>query len=343
MKTPNVSKLLNVPNLPLYIQKVEQALQATLTDASPSMRAPLKRVIHARSKRLRPTLLIITAASQGAKIDISVINCAAALEFVHIGSLVHDDIMDDALQRWGVATVNSKEGVNTAILIGDYLFAKAYQYAASVSQSAASIIASSLSAICDGQSSEMAEQYNINRSPSDLFNAHLGKTASLFTVACELGALCAGINQEEVETLRTYGQNLGLSFQLVDDLLDLLSSIDLLGKPVGNDVREGIYSLPILLSLRGPSASQVKKLLKLNDNIDMRALVELLNHDGSIKATVRQIQNYNQRAVGVLSKFEATEGMQILKKLPNLFLRQAVTEYVNKSYRDTILTYVDPV
>jgi len=336
MKSLDVSELLAVPKLTTYISQVEQELGVILATANPHIRQPLKRLIKAHSKRLRPVFIIAVAASQGAKIDKTIIRSCVPVELAHIGSLVHDDIMDEATTRWRVPTINSQEGVDQAILIGDYLFAKAFEQAAKVSQELAGLIGLSLAALCDGQSREMADQHNLDRTIDSLQKAHYGKTGALFEVACQIGGISAGLPPFQVKALANYGKNFGMAFQLIDDVLDLLSTEELSGKPVGNDVTEGIYTLPVLLSLKGPSGKSLRALLSSHKKIDNSLLIDRLLRDGSLKKTIQKIQKYNQAAAAELSKFTATAALTDLKNLPETYLSLALGHYVAPAYRSAV-------
>jgi len=336
MKSLDASALLTTPNLERNIKKVEAELEKVLHIDNPAINHPLKRLIHAHSKRLRPMFVLAVAQSQGVKIDESVIRGCVAIELVHIGSLVHDDIIDEASTRWRIPTINSQEGIAQAIVIGDYLFAKSFEQASKINQEVAGLIGLSLTNLCDGQSREMADQYNLSRSLKSMKKAHWGKTAALFSAACQIGGLCAGLTKTQVDALAKFGENFGLSFQLIDDLLDLLSTNDLSGKPVGNDVVEGIYTLPILLSLNGPSARKLTSLLKKGSKINQTLLIELLDNDGSFQKTVNLIHKYNTTASLALDTLKPTPGILELKDLPKKYFTLALKHYVAKENQSII-------
>lgn len=336
MKSMNASSLLNIPNLNQYMKQVEYELEAVLYTDSSTINNPLKRLIRAPSKRLRPMFVIAVAHSQGVKIDKKIIQGCAAIELAHIGSLVHDDIIDDASIRWHVPTINSQEGTTQAILIGDYLYAKSFEQAAKAHHEIAMLIGTAQVSLCYGQSLEMEDQFNLARTENSMQKAHLGKTAALFSVSCQIGGICSGLSKKQVSALASFGENFGMAFQLIDDLLDLLSTDELSGKPVGNDISEGIYTLPIILSLSLPSNDSLKSLLKSGKQTNRTSVIDRLKRDGSIKKTIHKIHEYNLLASNALDQLKNTAGLTDLKNLPDTYLKLALKHYVAKEYQSLV-------
>lgn len=291
---------LALPRLPAYLAQIQLALEHATTIESSYIQEPVTRIVAAPSKRLRSALAI--AAAQGA-ITEKVIAACTAIELVHLGSLVHDDIMDNADVRWGIQTVHKREGTNQAILVGDYLFAKANQVAATVSPQLAELIATAIINLCDGQARELAAQYDIHRSLDSYFVSIQGKTASLFSAACTAGALAAGRKSPGVVALGTFGEAFGMSFQLLDDLLDFVSTPELLGKPTASDVREGVYTMPVLLALHNQN-KQLGEYIKAAKNEPLnKAAYPYLQKP--LQDTYLEIKKYNQRAQAALRQGHA--------------------------------------
>jgi heptaprenyl diphosphate synthase len=332
MKPFDITELLNVPDLADYIKRVEKELDSTLLTDIDIIRQPVLRLIKARSKRLRPSLLVAIVVNQGVEIDESVIASCVSLELVHLASLVHDDIIDDADTRWGVPTISAKEGPRHAIIIGDYLFAKANQQAATVSAEVASIIAKTVAELCEGEISEMKDEYNLSRSIGNLLRAIEGKTGSLMSATCQIGGVCAGLNDYEVSLLDRYGKFFGVSFQFVDDILDFLSSDSLLGKPVGNDLVAGVYTMPLLITLNGSDGAVVKKLLGQKTRDDNR-ITDLMLTNGSIKKSILLAHEYNQLAVKELDNFQDGQVKNSLLKLPDTYFKWALNNLIETKYK----------
>ena len=239
---------------------------------------------------------------------------------------MHDDIIDNADSRWDIQTIHKREGLNQAILIGDYLFAKANEVAVSVNAELTHLIASTIVRLCEGQALELAAVYDTHRSVESYLQAIDGKTASLVSAACSAGAIATGATSKEVKALKQFGQAFGLSFQLLDDVLDLVSSPELLGKPTASDIREGVYTLAVLLALQGQDSKEFKTLLKA-------AEAGPLNHAAythlkqPLLATIEQIKAYNHQAQQFLAVSHAE-----LAGLPEKYTDWALSNLVTEEH-----------
>ncbi|CAA9562743.1 MAG: Octaprenyl diphosphate synthase / Dimethylallyltransferase / (2E,6E)-farnesyl diphosphate synthase / Geranylgeranyl pyrophosphate synthetase [uncultured Thermomicrobiales bacterium] len=204
-------------------------------------------IVAARGKRLRPLLLILANRAFCPSSD-RVISAAAGVELLHIASLIHDDSIDHAALRRGQPTLNSSLSSGAVILVGDYLFAQSAILAAETGiPRIVSIFASTLGDICDGQLREMFDAHRLEQSREDYERRIYGKTASLFAGAAEMGAYLGDADEVGLTRLRTFGMHLGLAYQIMDDVLDFRANADILGKPSGNDLREGVVTLPTML------------------------------------------------------------------------------------------------
>lgn len=325
--------------MPQHLSQVDKELEKVLATDNQLIAEPLARLIGAGGKRLRPTLVIATAASGGKKINKRVIAGCVAVELVHLGSLVHDDIIDNSFTRWNVPTINAKEGPNHAVIIGDYLFSKACSETATLGSEAASLVASTIARLCDGESRELGDRHNKDRSIESLLRAIDGKTAALFSASCQIGGLCAGLDADKIAALGQYGHQLGVAFQLIDDLLDFLSTPKLMGKPVGSDVAEGTYTMPLLLALSGPNSNKVRTLLA-NRKASCTEITEILLNDGSIEKTILEIKKYNRSAGKALGSFNDTSAKVGLKNLPDVYLNWSLSNLIAKSYRPTVAKFI---
>jgi len=266
MKAADFSELLGIEHLDHSLDDVADALVGSLLGTG-ELVEPARRMLQAGGKRLRPLLTIASAVASDPSVELRPLDSrvrrgAAAVELVHVGSLVHDDIMDEALSRRGVPTVNAVEGSNQALLVGDFLLARAGVEAAYVSAEVAMSLAVTISDLCDGQSLEGLHQFRANRSVDDAIESIKGKTGALMRAACDIGALCVG-RLDLAEAFGSFGMNFGISFQLVDDLLDLLSTAELMGKPVNNDVRAGVFTVPMLITVEATSGAEREHLIGL--------------------------------------------------------------------------------
>lgn len=251
-----------------------------------------------------------------------------AVELVHVGSLVHDDIIDEADARRGVVTVNAQEGDSQAVLVGDFLLARAGVEAASVSREVAMSLAITISDLCDGQSLEGLKEHDLDRSVDDAVRSIIGKTGALMRASCDIGAYSVGANRY-AQPLADFGMHFGIAFQLTDDLLDLLSTDELMGKPVNNDVKCGVYSVPALLALGlSDNPSDLRDMMKSSAESDEAAdgFRDRVLRSGAIEQTLEMVHSYNRRAAEDLSPLPASQTRDGLAELPERYLNGILAE-----------------
>jgi heptaprenyl diphosphate synthase len=206
-------------------------------------------LISAGGKRLRPLLAFASATGGACEASQDVLLGGVALELMHLASLYHDDVMDEAVVRRNVESVNARFGNLIAIVAGDYLMARSAAIAADLGTEVAGLLARTLASLTRGQVAEVRTAYRTDRTVEDYFEAIGGKTAALMASACRVGALTASRDEASTAALNSFGHAFGMVFQVRDDILDLVSSSDRLGKPSGQDLAEGIYTLPVLFAL----------------------------------------------------------------------------------------------
>lgn len=261
-------------------------------------------------KRLRPYMVIKSCQLLGGKKS-SAIHAAGAVEMIHNFTLVHDDLMDNDDMRHGVPTVHKKFGMPIAILAGDVLFSKAYQAITNSRLPAKSVmqminrLAGACVDVCEGQllDIKMADERKIP-SESQYITMIGKKTAALFEVSCSMGAICATDNVRDVANLASFGRNMGVAFQITDDLIGVMGDPDITKKPVGNDLREGKKSLPILMAIRQSRGNNKKIILKAFGN-------QKISQDDLVRAveTIRGMdieQNVREQALQYATKAEKT-------------------------------------
>lgn len=334
MKAADFADLLGISDLDSSLDEVADALVGSLLGTG-ELVVPAQRMLQAGGKRLRPLLTIASAvASQPsvtiAPLDDRVRRGAAAVELVHVGSLVHDDIMDEALSRRGVPTVNSVEGSSQALLVGDFLLARAGVEAAYVSAEVAMSLAVTISDLCDGQSLEGLHQGRVTRTVDDAIESIRGKTGALMRAACDIGALAVGC-LDLAPAFGEFGMNFGISFQLVDDLLDLLSTDELMGKPVNNDVRAGVYTVPMLIAVRGAGVAEGERLMRLMSAAagDASAAAEFRQYvlgSGAIEETLVLVEQYNEAARKSLAEVSPSTTRDGLIEIPQRYLDGILAE-----------------
>jgi geranylgeranyl pyrophosphate synthase len=251
-----------LPAVQEELELVDAAVhRLALGSAEPGMDTAVAQLLATGGKRMRSVLLLLVHRAFGGVPDGTEITAAASVEMVHAGSLAHDDLMDAATERRGVRTVNADYGMSMAVMVGDRLLARAGQAALSVSPDVASELIQSLVELIEGQVMEMTDAYDLSRSEERALRSISLKTGTLFRSGCVIGALTAGVTGPELELARRYGDRFGEAFQVLDDLLDLVSTTELLGKPVGNDLRQGTYTVPLLRALRRPELGWIREVL----------------------------------------------------------------------------------
>ncbi len=277
-------------------------------------------------KRLRPYMVIKSCQILGGKTS-KAMPAASAVEMVHNFTLVHDDIMDNDEMRHGVPTVHKKFGMPVAILAGDVLFSKAFQIISDskLSSSAMTKIISRLAKGCvdvwEGQllDIKMGEEKRIP-SQSEYIRMIGKKTAALFDASCAMGAICSTNKIKDIENLSSFGKNLGIAFQITDDLIGVMGDPKITKKPVGNDLREGKKSLPILMAIKSAKGKNKKIILKAFGNQkaskdDLKKAVHVIRALGIEKNVRNQALKYAEQAEKSLSKYSGPAKRELVELL----------------------------
>ncbi|HYI61164.1 MAG TPA: polyprenyl synthetase family protein [Acidimicrobiales bacterium] len=332
MTPADLASLLALPGLPEGLVAVETELDRAVVVDRAEIEAPARRVVLGGGKRLRPALALacgVAAAERepDAVLDVHVVAGATAAELVQAGSLIHDDIMDSAEERRGVPTINSVEGPNQALLVGDFLLARAGQLAAGVSREVAAYLAAAIADLCVGQSAEVTTLFDAGRSVNAYLDSIRGKTAALFRASCEIGAAAAGAPTDAVTAVAAYGTAFGMAFQIIDDVLDLVSTAEALGKPVGNDIREGVYSLPVLLALAGPDGVALRSRLgHAPGDGEVGHALALVRASAGVAAALDRARSFNEEAAAALAALPPSPTRDGLAALPGRYLDWALEQ-----------------
>src|ERR1700690_1372566 len=262
--------------LPDDLRRVEEALQAAVKVDDRFLGDVASHLLGAGGKRLRPTLTLCAAyAVSGESADATnAVTGGASVELVHLGSLYHDDVIDEAETRRGVPSVNARWSNIVAILAGDYLLAQASGLAASLGADVAALLAATIGELCRGQVLELQYLYDTDRSEDSYLSAIEGKTATLMATSCRGGGMVSNVSADTLDALTQFGHHLGMCFQVVDDVLDVTQTEAELGKPAGNDVHEGVYTLPVIYALQSPNGPQLQALL--GRKLDKAAIEEVV-------------------------------------------------------------------
>ncbi len=287
-------------------------------------------LIKAGGKRLRPGFAIAAAAvgvGEPGPASHDVVLGGVSVELVHLGSLYHDDVMDEAKTRRTVDSVNARWGNLKAILGGDFLLAKASEIAASLGTEVAGLLAATIARLCEGQVRELRNIFNIGRTEDAYLAAIAGKTAALFSAACRIGAIVAGHDRDVVDRLTTFGTEYGMAFQIVDDILDVVASDEQLGKPAGNDLVQGVYTLPTIRALGADGGADLRAILgKPLQREEMEAARAIISGNGSVAVSVQLATEYIERALAAVAPLAGSPGHvaltgaadHLLGSIPNL-------------------------
>ena len=250
----NPTEALGLPHLQEGLRRLEPLLTASVVTGDAFLDEVTTHLIAAGGKRLRPLLALATATGGSREPTEDDLMGGVAVELVHLASLYHDDVIDEATIRRNVESVNSRFGNLVAIVAGDYLLARSAAIAAGLGTDIAELLADTLGRLCQGQVTEVRSGFQINRTREDYFASISGKTAALTATSCRIGALTGGLPAAEVDACTEFGRCFGMVFQIRDDILDITATDGQLQKPAGQDLAEGVYTLPALVALDDPDS-----------------------------------------------------------------------------------------
>ncbi len=265
-------------------------------------------IVAAGGKRLRPLLTLAAARLCGYAGDRHV-KLAACVEFIHTATLLHDDVVDESLLRRGLASANAVFGNQASVLVGDFLFARAFQLMVEDgSLVVLGILSRAAATIAEGEVLQLVTQNDLTTSEARYLEVIKGKTAALFAAACEVGAVVADRPETETAALAEFGLNLGIAFQLVDDALDYSADQAVLGKTVGDDFREGKITLPVLVAFQAGDAADRdfwRRTIEASEQhqADLDRALHLMERSGAIRATLDRARGFAAAAKAALEAF----------------------------------------
>ncbi len=286
-------------------------------------------LIKAGGKRLRPLFAVASAGCSlpdGEAVSLEVIRGGVAVELVHIGSLYHDDVMDEAEMRRQVVSVNARWGNLRAILSGDFLLAKASEIAASLGVEVAGLLAATIAELCRGQVGELQTMYDTSRTEAQYYPSIAGKTASLYAAACRIGGIVSGQSREAIDHLTEFGRLYGMAFQVIDDVLDIVATDEQLGKPAGNDMIEGVYSLPVIYTLEQPESGRLKAMLDNRITLENRhEAIDIVRQGPGVDRALETATRFIEEAKAELTKVSSNEAAVALAGAADHLLESALS------------------
>lgn len=285
-------------------------------------------LIDSGGKRLRPMLTLAAAGSYGYAGD-GHVRLAASVEFMHTATLLHDDVVDESDMRRGKASARMVWGNQASVLVGDFLLGQAFKMMVEVgSLDCLRILSNAASIIAEGEVMQLSTAKNVETTEDEYLAVIRAKTAALFSAAAEVGPIIAGAGKADQAAFRSYGTNLGLAFQLIDDALDYGGNSQSLGKSVGDDFREGKVTLPVVLAYRrGSSDNRAfwRRCLETGEisDADLQTAIGLMREHRAIEDTVERARHYGAIARDALAPIKATPQKQALLDLVDFCIRRA--------------------
>jgi heptaprenyl diphosphate synthase len=308
-------------------ERVETVILDAVRTSDPYLTEIASHLVVAGGKRLRPVVAIAAAQVNGGSASHDVVRGGVSCELVHLGSLYHDDVIDEADTRRSVETVNAKWGNLQAILAGDFLLAKASEIAASLGTEVAGLLARTIGRLCEGEIEQLRHTYDVERPEASYLASIEGKTASLYSTAARIGAIVAGHDRPTIDALTMWGRHYGMVFQIVDDILDLTDSTERLGKPTGHDLVEGVYTLPVLRTIAAGRAAGDELGALLGRPLDAaerdKALAIVRNNEG-IESAASTARQYVAAAEAVCDDLPSSAATDALRGAPRALLDAAV-------------------
>ncbi len=277
-------------------------------------------VLKSPGKRLRTALTLLSGKLLSYRFE-KLLPMSVAFEMVHLATLVHDDIIDHATTRRGLPTVNARYGSSVAILLGDYLFAKTAGLIADVEDFRIDrLFSETVASVCEGTILELLSARQVDISVERYIDRISRKTACLMAACCKGGATLGGGTDAQIALLEQYGLNLGIAFQIIDDVLDYVGAEEVIGKPAGNDLRQGLVTLPLIYALQNQQnghVENVEQVLRAETPPDaaVRDVVAWVASSPAIEEAFMLARQYSTRARALLSEFPASPERDVLETL----------------------------
>ena len=321
-KTPTQTDLLTHIRQPIAddLKATDHLVCHELISRVPLIQTITQHIVNSGGKRLRPLLVLLSARACGYQQDDNEHHeLAAIIEFVHTATLLHDDVIDESKLRRGKATANAQWGNQASVLVGDFLYSRAFQILARRHNiPVMKCLADTTNAIAEGEVWQLMNQNNPDISIDDYYQVIHHKTAKLFASAAEIGAMIAGQNQATQKAMANYGLQLGMAFQILDDLLDYCSDAKTMGKNIGDDLAEGKVTLPLIYAMQHATPHQRDEIRHAitNASIDnFQSILQTLKTTKAIDYSRAQAQHYADQALVMLDHLEPSAYREALSQL----------------------------
>ena len=295
---------------------IEKELEETINAQAPLLRQASLHLLKAGGKRIRPVFVLL--AGRFGDYDINVIkNVAVTLELIHTASLVHDDVIDDAELRRGKQTIKAKWDNRIAMYTGDYIFARALELMTEISNpDAHKILSNTMVELCLGEIEQIKDKYRYDQNLRDYLRRIKRKTALLIAASCQLGAAATNVNEEIHKKLFQFGYFVGMSFQIIDDVLDFTSTEKELGKPAGGDLLQGNITLPVLFAMENWDIKQeIIKVHEHTERSEMDKIIQLVKDSGAIERSLSVSDRYLDKALAILEELPKIKANKVLREI----------------------------
>jgi heptaprenyl diphosphate synthase len=298
------------------LRNIEQTLEETVHAESPLLHQASLHLLQAGGKRIRPVLVLLSGKFGNYDIN-KIKNAAVSLELIHMASLVHDDVIDDAELRRGKPTIKAKWDNRVAMYTGDYIFARALELITEIQKPYAhKVLADTLVELCLGEIEQIKDKYNFQQSVRTYFRRIKRKTAILIAVSCQLGAIAADVEESLHQKLYRFGYYVGMSYQIIDDVLDFTGTEKELGKPAGDDLHQGNITLPVFYAMEDECIRQ--KIIKVNEDTEraeMDEIISLIKSSGAIEKSLQVSDLYLKKALAILEELPQNRAKNTLRDI----------------------------
>ena len=298
------------------------------SDSAPRIPEITKHIFESGGKKIRPLLCIATAEALNYKLDKHIL-LAATIEFIHTATLLHDDVVDESSTRRGEKTANILWDNKSSILVGDFLFSRAFQLmVATKSLSVLEILSNAAAIIAESEVLQLTNIKNINMDLKTYFKIIEGKTAELFSAACETGAMIATSNLNQIKSFKSYGKSIGICFQLIDDYLDYKGDKKIMGKLIGNDFFNSKLTYPIIITLNEGTYSEKEKIENLfkkkqKTQNDLKLILEILDNNNALKKTKIEANKWSKKAKEEIQKIPQNTITTLLQELADSIISRS--------------------
>ena len=324
MESNTLKKIIPIEQLWINLDNFENRLYEISSSKDPYLNDISQYLIKAGGKRFRPICTLLAGELSNGNNE-KIIDAAVAVELIHLGSLYHDDVIDEAETRRSVQSANVKWNSTLSILAGDYLLARSSELAAkTLGLESVKLLASTYAELVEGQTKEVQYQYDTEHSTEDYMKVIEGKTASLIRTSAKLGAIAGKCDEKTTKAISSWAWHSGLIFQITDDILDLSSNSETLGKEAGKDILEGTYTLPVLIAL-SKDKQRIEKILEEvgNSKINLSEVIEEFNNEKIVNECKKYLDHHFKEGMRNLEDIQDSKIKEILFDISNYLINRS--------------------